>query len=132
MSGGAFVWGVGIQKAKVVVVVVVVNEREGKRVEAVRLIGCLATVGGGREGGRSDELPLTTDDPHRKQHPFSCTSMTTKFDPSKAQNAIEVFCFSLYPAVYFPRSDRHHSPSSPDREAVSVGDSPPFGSSHQP
>jgi len=60
MSGGTFVWGVGIQEAKVVVVVVV-SEREGKRVEAVRLIGCLATVGGGREGGRSDELPLTTD-----------------------------------------------------------------------
>jgi len=59
MSGGTFVWDVGIQKVKVVVVVV--NEKE--RVEAVRLIDCLATVGAGREGGRSDELSLTTDNP---------------------------------------------------------------------
>jgi len=41
--------------------VVVVDEKE--RAEAVRLIDCLATVGAGREGGRSDELSLTTDNP---------------------------------------------------------------------
>ena len=77
-------------------VVVVVSEKE--RVEAVRLIGCrLATVGGGRESGRSDELPLTTDNPFLRQRRFSLTSMTSKFDPSNAQNAIEVFiCFPPY------------------------------------
>ena len=59
MSGGTFVCDVGIQKVKVVVVVV--NEEE--RVKAVRLIDYLATVGAGRESGRSDELSLTTDYP---------------------------------------------------------------------
>lgn len=60
MSGEAFVW-VGIQEVKGVVVV---NERERERAEAVRLIGCQATaIGGGREGGRSEELSLTTDNP---------------------------------------------------------------------
>jgi len=63
--GGTLVWDVGIQKAKAVVV----NEKE--RVEAVRLIDCLATVGGGGESGRSDELPLTTDNPFLRHNALS-------------------------------------------------------------
>jgi len=53
-----------------VVVVVVVNEKE--RVKAVRLIDCLvATVGAGRESGRSDELSLTTDYLFLRHNAFS-------------------------------------------------------------
>lgn len=46
-----------------------VNEKEG--VEAIQLIDCLAAVGGGGESGRSDELPLTTDNPFLRHNAVS-------------------------------------------------------------
>ena len=35
------------------------------------LIDCLAAVGGGGESGRSDELPLTTDNPFLRHNAVS-------------------------------------------------------------